>query len=291
MDSDSDFYGDEETVSSLQARVDSFDIAAWWTRHHSLLAKHRTMPRPPKHLSQLYNPYASLPGAWQLGEPISDFLQRLPPATTDYRPGLDWIWVANPYYPPRPEPWRSRFIEGGRERLALLEDFKQTAEANRKKVASGARASLDREVAKERRATVEDLHELAVAYSMLTGKWMLFPAPGCVNEVWAKVVQATVAGTLGIAAKVDTRAAGQGGKERVVCVYTKDFRDKNDVARVLNRLRELELVRPGEGRPLYYKSDAWTELGIYSGNGWGISPSLYSSNDIFVYMRKANTQR
>ncbi|KAL1844110.1 hypothetical protein VTJ49DRAFT_4962 [Mycothermus thermophilus] len=249
------------------------------------------MSRPPEDLSQLYNPYASLPSAWQLGEPVSDFLQRLPPATTDYRPGLDWIWVANPYCPPRPEEWLSRLIEGGHDRRALFDDFKQTAEANRETVTGGTRASLDRDIAKERRAAVEDLRELAVACSVLTGKWMLFPAPGYVNEVWAKIAQATAAGTLGVAAKVDTRIPSQGEKERVICVYTRDFRDKDDVARVLNRLRELELVRPGEGQQLYYKSDAWTELGIYRGNSWGISPSLYSSNEIFAYMRKTGPQR
>ncbi len=84
---------------------------------------------------------------------------------------------------------------------------------------------------------------------------MLFPAPGDVNEVWAKVAHATAEGGLGISAKVETRV--EADKARLVCVYTRDFRDKGDVARVLRRLGELELVRPSGpglgGRQIYYK--------------------------------------
>jgi hypothetical protein len=66
---------------------------------------------------------------------------------------------------------------------------------------------------------------------------------------------------LGTVAKVETRV--ESGKARLVCVYTRDFRDKEDVARVLGRMRELELVRPG-GRQIYYKSgECW--LGV---RGW-----------------------
>ena len=110
---------------------------------------------------------------------------------------------------------------------------------------------VQRDVAKERREAVDDLKELAAACNVLSGKWMLFPEPGSVNEVWGKVARATANGELGTAAKAETRVDSE--KERLICVYTKDFRDKNDVARVLSRMRELELVRPG-GRYIYYKS-------------------------------------
>ncbi|KAJ4291517.1 hypothetical protein N0V88_006114 [Collariella sp. IMI 366227] len=33
--------------------------------------------------------------------------------------------------------------------------------------------------------------------------------------------------------------------------------------------------------------NAWTELGIYSGNPWGIGASMYSSNEIFGQMKSA----
>lgn len=212
--------------------------------------QHQRTPQDPSTSSapgQLYNKYEGEPGARQLSESIDVFLARLPPATTDWRPGLDWIWIANPYSPPGPRSALDRFMEGGAERLDLFESFERMA------TASGAHASstVQRDVAKERREAVEDLKELAAVCNVVAGKWMLFPEPGNLNAVWTKVARATANNELGTVAKVETRVDPQNG--RLICVYTRDFRDKDDVARVLNRMRELELVRPG-GRQIYYKS-------------------------------------
>lgn len=49
------------------------------------------MPPP-----DLHNIYEGKLDAWQLNEPVDDFLQRLPPLTTNLSIG-PWIWVANPY--------------------------------------------------------------------------------------------------------------------------------------------------------------------------------------------------
>jgi hypothetical protein len=175
--------------------------------------------------------------------------------------------------------------------LALFAEFEQMATASGAKTTGRALTALKKDVVNERRETIEDLRDLAGACNVVTGKWMLFPEPECVDEIWAKIAIATANGELGIGAKVETRV--QGKKDRLVCVYTSDFRDKDDVARVLNRLGELELVRPS-GKQIYYKSgqlgnsssfqwalayrisDAWTELGIYGGNSWGIGASTVS---------------
>jgi hypothetical protein len=83
---------------------------------------------------------------------------------------------------------------------------------------------------------------------------MFFPEPNYVDDVWGVVARATAANDLGVAAKVAPKDDDEGrmGAARLICVYTRDFRDKDDVARVLTRLRELELVRTN-GRPVYYK--------------------------------------
>jgi GT2 family glycosyltransferase len=82
---------------------------------------------------------------------------------------------------------------------------------------------------------------------------MLFCSPGEVNEVWGIVARATANNELGIAAKVAPRPENEDPrKDRLVCIYTPDFRDKEDIARVLQRLRELKLVE-ARGRPIYYK--------------------------------------
>jgi len=287
MDSDSDFYGatppttkssspqptntipgDEETITALQRRVSSFDPLAWWARNGHLTPSQSTptKPSPSSQPSQpsssLHNPYAGLPNAWQLHEPISDFLSRLPPSTTDWRPGLEWIFVANPHTASRYHaPGALQlFRRGGQERLKLFEKFQDMAikalQQDDSPLSSSGRGKppdltvVQREVERERKETVQDLTELAVECGILAGKWMLFPEEKDVDEVWRKVVQATVSGELGIAAKVETRI--DKGKPRLICIYTKDFRDKEDVARVLEGLRGLGLVK--SGKQIYYKS-------------------------------------
>lgn len=238
-------------------------------RHHHQLTNPTT--------ARLHNCYKGLSGAWQLDEPIDSFLARLPPATTDWQPGLDWIWVANPHVAPGgPDVALTRFLEYGIERLALCSET----------------MDCTGEVVQEKWQVVQDLRELAAACNLVTGKWMLFVKPGNVNNVWAKVARATANDELGIGAKVATRTDPR--EARLVCVYTRDFRDKDDVARVLNRLTELELVNP-RGRRVYYKtgqlsslhpaldirltasSDAWTHLGIYGNNPLGIKASEVGS--------------
>ncbi|KAK4140098.1 uncharacterized protein C8A04DRAFT_15242 [Dichotomopilus funicola] len=306
MDSDSDFYGDEETVSALKDRVNDFDVVGWWHRQNNMTDNYpkpsikreqqtqQTISAPVNNtrIKPLYDPHQGAPGARRPSETIPDFLSRLPPSTSDWEPGFDWIWIANPYHPPPElEPALAQFRHAAEERLGLFAEFEKMATLTAGRdtgVTVKALAALRQDVAKERRETVSDLRELADACNVVTGKWMLFPPPGEVDAVWACVAAATAEGELGTAAKVETRSRAD--KERLVCVYTKDCREKEDVARVLIQMRELGLVKPG-GKQIYYKSDAWTELGIYGGNKWGIGASMYSSNEIFGYTKLVVSRR
>lgn len=92
----------------------------------------------------------------------------------------------------------------------------------------------------------------------VVGKWMPFTAPERVHEVWAAIVEATEAGRLGIKAKVATDH--QPGKDVLICVYSKDHRDRRDVARVLGELRAM-----GIHQRLSYKEDAATSALRYGG--------------------------
>jgi hypothetical protein len=124
---------------------------------------------------------------------------------------------------------------------------------------------------------------------------MLFVPSEDINDVWELVARATSKNELGVAAKVQPKAEGDGRKERLVCIYSVDFKDKKDVERVLDKLRQLRLVE-ARGKPVYYKPgmphphairkskklteiDAYTYLGIASGNPWGLRASIYSSRD------------
>ncbi|KAK3322098.1 hypothetical protein B0H66DRAFT_601575 [Apodospora peruviana] len=278
MDSDSDFYGDEETVSDLKARLDDFDVEDWWKTRHLITDRiSHDEPKAPSATGNHHNMFAGLVGAWQLSESIDDFLARLPPSTTERMAGVDWIRIANPFAAPLDRPALGTFREAGKERLQLLSAFADASNSSGKH-----RLLVKKEIQKEREDCVRDLRELAVVCRVLGGKWMLFPGPEEVDEVWSRVAHATAENKLGIVAKVEPRFLTE--KARLICVYTKDFRDKGDIARVLNRLRQLHLVRAC-GKQIYYKCDAWTELDIYGGNDWGISASMHSSNEIFAHIK------
>lgn len=88
---------------------------------------------------------------------------------------------------------------------------------------------------------------------------MLFCQPQEVNEIWGLVARATANNELGIAAKVAPKPDTlDQRKDRLICVYTKDFTDKQDVFRVVQSLRELRLVE-ARSRPIYYKPGKSTE--------------------------------
>lgn len=124
--------------------------------------------------------------------------------------------------------------------------------------------------------------------------------------MWAKVARATANNELGIAAKVSPREDPD--RHRLVCIYTRDFNDKDDVARVLKRLKELDLVPQ---RQICYKTgrhmmlnmhlllgerslqltpgrpDAFTYLGIDSENKLGLDVGKYRSDEMFAYLKES----
>jgi hypothetical protein len=104
---------------------------------------------------------------------------------------------------------------------------------------------------------------------------MLFPTEQAAQKVWLQVVEAVVANKLGTSAKI-----ASDGPTRLICIYTKDFSDVNDVKRVLEAMEAFGLVSKDAARPIYYKCDAFTYLDIGSGNEYGIPASLYNSKDI-----------
>lgn len=81
---------------------------------------------------------------------------------------------------------------------------------------------------------------------------MLFCTVLQVNEIWEVVAKATANNELGIAAKVAPRSTTDKRTDRLICVYTADFSDTNDVRRVAEKLKQLKLIQ-SDGRPLYYK--------------------------------------
>lgn len=104
--------------------------------------------------------------------------------------------------------------------------------------------------------------------SKKSGKWLIFPAIENVNEIWEKIKRAVENGFLGNKAKVasanNTRINKYTGKEcQVICVYTYDWTDKEDVIRVREELRKL-----GISEEIGYKTDADTMAGKYHHKGY-----------------------
>ena len=103
------------------------------------------------------------------------------------------------------------------------------------------------------------------AWSENSGKWLLFVPAGRIDAGWKVVRQETQSGRLGVAAKVATalqNPLATNQRTRLICVYTYDCDDLQDVRRVRQRLREL-----GFTKKIPYKTDAATRAGKYTPNG------------------------
>lgn len=96
------------------------------------------------------------------------------------------------------------------------------------------------------------------------GKWLIFLPPADIDEAWVKVRNATVAGELGIGAKVSTFRDSEDSRDdkKVIYVFTGNWADEADVMRVREKLKELGFVdRIG------YKRNLDTYAGEYREKG------------------------
>jgi hypothetical protein len=102
-------------------------------------------------------------------------------------------------------------------------------------------------------------------FSENSGKWLLFIPATRIDAAWATIERETRAGRLGVAAKVATAMPNPNATSqqvKLICVYTYNFEDLDDVRRVRQRLREL-----GYARKIPYKTDAATDAGKYTKSG------------------------
>ena len=249
--------------------------------------KHESTPTKPKQTApastaspEPFNPYADQESAYQLHETIEEFVNRLRPSESTIATVGPWIWISNPHSTSH----RHDADVGGFKQCGfdLLESFmrmrKEFEDQNPDKIPS----SITRMLKPERDQLEADIVKLAKERKVTCGKWMLFTLPKDVDAVWSKVCRGTVEGRLGCSAKVATDDGNDQKPERLVCVYTDDFSDKDDVKRVLAEMKEMGLVK--NDKAIYYKCDAYTYLDIISGNDYKIKASMYDSRDVFKGM-------
>ncbi|KIV81939.1 hypothetical protein PV11_04086 [Exophiala sideris] len=259
------------------------------------------------------NYYEGQKSAKQLSESLSEFLERLPPSTTPISTCGPWIWIANPYPPPEknssgkvvtdPE---GRDIASFRQLGSrLLENYMARKQEIEEQNPGKQPGSITRILRPDRVRLESSIRELARQKNVTCGKWMLFPEASDVDWVWAIVAKGVWEGKLGISAKVatatdagpttdegDERARGR--EQRLICVYTYDFSDKDDVKRVLLGLKQLGLLdndsfgdgsrsnNGNAGKVIYYKCDAYTYLDISSNNEYKLKASMYNSKDMLA---------
>lgn len=281
--------GDEQLRSELEHRAANFDPSQYWSGHHNQLsvvaataiAQSSNSALAPK---KPYNMYEGNSAGRQLSETVASFLSRLPPLTTNVDNDGHWIYIADPCSKSRPtNEDRAGFMRRGQEILQGFESKKTGIEAS---MVGKAKSTIDRKLTPLRKQAEADLYAAAKEKGYTSGKWMLFPMADDVNRIWSLVATATADGELGHAAKVATDDGSGNVRPRLICVYTEDFSDKEDVRRVLDKLVDIGLVKSkgsmGEERGIYYKADAFTDMGIDSKNEWGLKASLFSSKDLLA---------
>jgi len=100
---------------------------------------------------------------------------------------------------------------------------------------------------------------------MRNGKWLIFIHVTEIDETWELIKIALNEGLLGKTAKVSTIKQNPNVKDKdtkVICVYTYDSDDEDDVMRIRNEIRKLGFVKK-----LPYKTDHATVSGKYEVRG------------------------
>ncbi|KAJ7357822.1 hypothetical protein OS493_022632 [Desmophyllum pertusum] len=120
------------------------------------------------------------------------------------------------------------------------------------------------------RITADFVRDLAEKYAYKSGKWLIYSERARIDAIWKSVATAVVSGRLGTAAKVSTRDPEE--STHVICVYTEDFTDEEEVRAVEKGLKEV-----GVTAQMLYKPDIYTTLGIYRNNPWRLKPTIYTS--------------
>lgn len=169
------------------------------------------------------------------------------------------------------------FTNKGREILLAFENHKAELRAAHAKSGAKSTYGLTQRLNAASRCLEQDLLQEARKLGVIRGKWMLFVSQNDVDKVWKTVVTALTERYLGEAAKVATNDGSN--RSRLICVYTQDFGDMEDVKRVLKGLIAVGLVDENK-QPIYYKCDAYTHLDIMSKNEYGLKASLFSSRDV-----------
>ena len=120
---------------------------------------------------------------------------------------------------------------------------------------------IDKKTDKPLKLTEILIDEIAKKTDLLSGKWLIYVYREHVDKLWDEIEKLVDEGKIW-SAKVSTSAHPWTSKgKHVICVYTKNYLDEQDVMKTREVLRQIGI----ENR-LTYKPDIYTLLGIYSDN-------------------------
>jgi hypothetical protein len=178
--------GDEATKRELEGQANDFSVTEWWTyKTPSLtqIANSNLASEIVKEAVPLYNPYEGRSCGRQLGETVAEFLQRLPPATTQPSSTIPWIFIANPFRkapnraregnspidegPPDEESHWARFVvRAGR----LLEELTGVRHEIEKQRAGQPKGTITKAINVQKDSIVKKIIDTAVGLRCTSGK-------------------------------------------------------------------------------------------------------------------------
>lgn len=124
---------------------------------------------------------------------------------------------------------------------------------------------------------LNDINEIAKSCNIISGKWLIYIKTELVDEIWNKIAHCCIKGLLGCSIKVSPKSINT--ISHVICVYTNNYFDINDVKKVRNVLKEIGIIQS-----INYKPDIFTYLCIYRKNKWNIKPSIYATRIKKTYL-------
>jgi len=116
-----------------------------------------------------------------------------------------------------------------------------------------------------------------------SGKWLLFEDRTTIDAVWNIIKEGTRQGLFGNTAKVSTARPNKNAsnqEQAVICIYSADFDDQEDVKRIEENIRSL-----GIEHKLVYKLDK--DVGKYEHKGHKNLAQLMSYSEAYYHLCNA----
>lgn len=136
--------------------------------------------------------------------------------------------------------------------------------------------------------TREAIDVIARSTGCTRGNWIITLKQPDVDRVWNRIAKAVVEGQLGPCAAL-LKLESPRERDTYLCkVKTDNYLDENDVFRVLDKLKELEIPSKAAYKPVVF-----SQVGIYSNNSLGFRPSIYNvelSNQPAGHVRESGQQ-